>query len=105
MLFRSNRSIQGSPLTPYIWDDRCNAEDAAARISEVYALDRTMRKELGKTGRHWALNEAGFTAEAMGARAINAIDQLFSTWTPREKYELINVNEYPDRTLKHNLLY
>jgi hypothetical protein len=23
-IFPSNRSIQGSPKTPYIWDDRCN---------------------------------------------------------------------------------
>jgi glycosyltransferase involved in cell wall biosynthesis len=33
-VYPTNRSIQGSPKTPYIWDDRCNAEDAAARIGE-----------------------------------------------------------------------
>jgi hypothetical protein len=71
----------------------------------VYAMDRTMRKELGKTGRHWALNEAGLTGEHMGVRAINAIDQLFDTWTPRSKYELINCNEVKEDTIKHELLY
>jgi glycosyltransferase involved in cell wall biosynthesis len=104
-VYPTNRSIQGSPKTPYIWDDRCTAEDAAARISEVYAMDREMRKDLGKTGRHWAVNEAGFTAEHMGVRAIYAIDKLFNTWTPREKYELINVNEIKEDTIKHELLY
>jgi glycosyltransferase involved in cell wall biosynthesis len=104
-VYPTNRSLQGSPKTPYIWDDRCNAEDAAARISEVYALDRTMRKELGKTGRYWAVNEAGFTSEAMGERAINAIDQLFNTWTPREKYELINVNDVKEDTIDHEFVY
>jgi glycosyltransferase involved in cell wall biosynthesis len=104
-VYPTNRSIQGSPKTPYIWDDRCTAEDAAARISEVYALDRTMRKELGKTGRHWAMNEAGFTGEAMGGRAIDAIDQLFNTWTPREKYELINVNDVKEDTIDHEFVY
>jgi glycosyltransferase involved in cell wall biosynthesis len=104
-VYPTNRSIQGSPKTPYIWDDRCNAEDAAARISEVYALDRTMRKELGKTGRNWAVNEVGFTGEAMGERAINAIDQLFNTWTPRERYELINVNDVKENTIKHKFVY
>jgi glycosyltransferase involved in cell wall biosynthesis len=84
-VYPTNRSIQGSPKTPYIWDDRCNAEDAAARISEVYALDRETRKELGKTGRVWALNEAGFTGEIMGTRVMDAIDELFNTWTPRVK--------------------
>jgi glycosyltransferase involved in cell wall biosynthesis len=104
-VYPTNRSLQGSPKTPYIWDDRCNAEDAAVQIGNVYALDRTMRKELGKTGRHWAVNESGFTAEAMGERTINAIDQLFNTWTPREKYELINVNELKEDTIDHKFVY
>jgi glycosyltransferase involved in cell wall biosynthesis len=104
-VYPTNRSIQGSPKTPYIWDDRCNAEDAAARISEVYTLGRTMRKELGKTGRVWALNEAGFTGEIMGTRVMDAIDKLFNTWTPRVKYELINCNEVKEDTIKHELLY
>jgi glycosyltransferase involved in cell wall biosynthesis len=104
-VFPTNRSIQGSPKTPYIWDDRCTAEDAATQIGNVYALDRTMRKELGKTGRHWAVNNVGFTGEAMGARAINAIDQLFNTWIPRERYELINVNDVKEDTIKHKFVY
>ena len=104
-VYPTNRSIQGSPKTPYIWDDRCTAEDAAIQIGNVYALDRTMRKELGKTGRHWAVNEVGFTGEAMGEKAISAIDQLFNTWTPREKYELINVNDVKEDTIKHKFVY
>ena len=104
-VFPTNRSIQGSPKTPYIWDDRCTAEDAAVQIAKVYALDRTERKELGKTGRHWAINDVGFTAEDMGAKAIMAIDQLFNTWTPREKYELINVNDVKEPTINHKFVY
>lgn len=104
-VYPTNRSIQGSPKTPYIFDDRCTSEDAAAQISKVYALDRKSRKELGEHGRAWALGEAGFTGEAMGNRVIIALDQLFSTWTPRSKYELINCNEVKEDTLKHELLY
>jgi glycosyltransferase involved in cell wall biosynthesis len=104
-VFPTNRSIQGSPKTPYIWDDRCNAEDAAVQIGKVYALDRTKRKELGAVGRHWAINDVGFTAEDMGAKAIIAIDQLFNTWTPREKYELINVNDVKEPTINHKFVY
>jgi glycosyltransferase involved in cell wall biosynthesis len=104
-VFPTNRSIQGSPKTPYIWDDRCNAEDAAIQIGKVYALDRTERKELGQTGRHWAINDVGFTGEDMGAKAIIAIDKLFNTWTPREKYELINVNDVKEDTINHAFVY
>jgi glycosyltransferase involved in cell wall biosynthesis len=104
-VYPTSRSIQGSPKTPYIFDDRCTSEDAADRIFEVYSLDRETRDQLGETGRHWALNEAGFTGEIMGDRTIMAIDKLFDTWTPREKYELINCNEVKEDTIKHKLLY
>ena len=43
-VYPTNRSIQGSPLTPYIWDDRCNAEDAAEQIKTVYDLCKIKRK-------------------------------------------------------------
>ena len=104
-VYPTNRSIQGSPKTPYIFDDRCTSEDAADRIFEVYTLDRETRKELGEHGRYWAINEAGLTGEAMGNRAIMAIDKLFDTWTPREKYELINCNDIKEDTINHALLY
>ena len=104
-VYPTNRSIQGSPKTPYIFDDRCTSEDACERIFEVYSLDRKTRKELGEHGRAWALGEAGFTGEAMGNRAIMAIDKLFNTWTPREKFELINCNDIKEDTIKHELLY
>ena len=104
-VYPTNRSIQGSPKTPYIFDDRCTSEDAASRIMEVYSLDKTLRDELGEHGRAWALGEAGFTGEAMGNRAIIAIDKLFNTWIPRVKYELINCNDIKEDTLNHELLY
>jgi glycosyltransferase involved in cell wall biosynthesis len=104
-VYPTNRSIQGSPLTPYIWDDRCNAEDATEQIIKIYEMGREKAKSLGLKGREFALNEGGFTGEIMGERAIKAIDQLFNTWTPREKYELINCNEIKEDTIKHELLY
>jgi hypothetical protein len=68
-------------------------------------MGREKRKELGLQGREWAVNKVGFTGEGMGERAINAIDKLFDTWTPREKYELINVNELKEDTINHELIY
>jgi len=104
-VYPTNRSIQGSPTTPYIWDDRCNAEDASFCIKQLYDIGRVNRKRLGLTGREFALGEAGFTGEAMGVRVMSAIDQLFSTWTPREKFEFINIGEVKEDELNHELLY
>ena len=104
-VFPTNISIQGSPQTPYIWDDRCNPEDAAKQIMAVYSLSKEERKSRGLKGREWAVNEAGFTGDKQGERVIEAFDELFKTWKPRERYELINVNEVEDRIVNHHLQY
>ena len=105
-VYPTNRSIQGSPLTPYIWDDRCNAEDAAEQIKAVYDLSKEERKARGTKGRKWALSdEAGFTASNMGKKVITTLDKLFKTWKPREKYELVNANQVEPKTVPHQLVY
>jgi glycosyltransferase involved in cell wall biosynthesis len=105
-VYPTNRSIQGSPLTPYIWDDRCNAEDAAEQIMNVYKLSKEERKALGLKGREWALSdEAGFTASNMGKKVITTLDKLFKTWKPREKYEFLNANEVKEKVVPHKLVY
>lgn len=105
-VYPTSRSIVGSPPTPYIFDDRCEAEDAAKQIMNVYNLSPEERAEVGLAGREWATgDEAGFTGDYQGKRVIEAFDELFSTWKPREKYELINTNEVKDRVLNHKLLY
>jgi len=105
-VYPTNRSIQGSPMTPYIWDDRCTAEDAAKQIMAVYSLSKEERTSQGLKGREWALSdEAGFTGEKMGARVIETLDNLFDTWKPREKYELINANQTEIKVAPHKLVY
>jgi glycosyltransferase involved in cell wall biosynthesis len=105
-VFPSNRSMQGSPQTPYIWDDRCTAEDAFEQIRTVYDLDPEERKRRGEEGRKWAIgDEAGFTGEKMGNRIIEALDELFDTWKPREKFELIDTDTDDKRVLTHNIVY
>ena len=105
-VFPSVRVLVGSPPTPYIWDDICKAEDAAEQIMNVYKLTPEERKARGLKGREWAISdEAGFTGKHQADRVINAFQELFETWKPREKYELINVNEYPKRVINHKLLY
>jgi glycosyltransferase involved in cell wall biosynthesis len=105
-VFPSNISIQGSPKTPYISDDRCKPEDAADQIHAIYSLSPGERKRKGLAGREWALGEAGFTSEIMGQRVIDSFEQLFATWEPRETFELINATTHkPDTTRNTKLIY
>ena len=105
-VYPSNISIVGSPPTPYIFDDRCRWEDAAERLMEVYNLSNEEREKRGLAGMEWATSEeAGFTSKHQANRFIKATDQLFNTWKPREKYELVNANEYAKPVLNHKLIY
>ena len=105
-VYPTSRSMQGSPPTPYIYDDRCAWEDATERLKECYKLGRKELKRRGKIGREWAIgDEAGFTAKHQGQRVLEAFDELFQTWEPREKMEVINTNEYKGHFLKHKLIY
>tara|TARA_B110000305_G_scaffold124175_1_gene139034 strand:+ start:357 stop:1802 length:1446 start_codon:yes stop_codon:yes gene_type:complete len=105
-VYPTSRSIQGSPVTPYIWDDRCKPEDAAKRIKEVYDLGPQKRKEIGAKAREWCLSEeAGFTAEQQGKKFIEAADELFSSWKPREAFEVIDTDEDIRKTNTHKLVY
>lgn len=105
-VYPNNRSLVGSPQTPYIWDDRCRPEDATERIMELYNMTREERKALGLAGHEWAMSdEAGFTSQHQAERVIKNLDKLFKTWTPRKHFELINVNEVKEDKLPHKLLY
>ena len=105
-VYPSNISIVGSPPTPYIFDDRCDASDAAKRLLEAYEMGPQEREFRGKLGREWALSdEAGFTSEKMGYKIISKIDKLFGTWKPREKYELIKISTRKPKSTPHKLEY
>jgi len=105
-VYPTSISAVGSPATPYIFDDRCKWEDAAERLMEVYNLSKEERETRGLAGMEWAISEeAGFTSKHQANRFIKATDQLFNTWKPREKYELVNANEYTKPVLNHKLIY
>ena len=100
------RSVQGSPPTPYIYDDRCKWEDISERYMELYKMTREERKAVGLKGREWAISdEAGFTAEHQAYRVMEAFNTLFDTWKPREKYEIINATESKPKYLNHKIIY
>ena len=105
-VYPTSRSIQGSIPTPYIFDDRCAWEDVTKRIKEVYNLSPEERKSRGLKGREWAIGkEAGFTSIHQANRVMEAFTELFNTWEPREKYEIVNATKFIGRTLKHKLIY
>ena len=105
-VFPTNLSIVGSPATPYIYDDRCSAEDTSDQIMNLYNMGDKNRQKIGNAGLKWALSdEAGFTSEKMSNRIIEGMDELFDTWQPREKFEFLKDTDFEKKVLKHKLIY
>ena len=86
----SNRSLQGSPPTPYIWDDRCRAEDDAVKFREFYQMSRKERKRLGALGTKFC-KENQMTSEEMGQNFINSMNTAFENWKPQNRYKMVEV--------------
>ena len=85
----SNRSLQGSIPTPYIFDDRCRWDDVADRFKEWYDTPKEERKESGLKGREWMLKEEiGMYCENMCERFVHDMDTAFEKWTPRKRFTL-----------------
>jgi len=91
-VFPASRSLQGSPLTPYIFDDRADWKEVGERMYEVYTMTREERKRRGMAGRQFALNEGMFTADKMGELFIESIDKALENWKPRERYQIVKAS-------------
>ena len=82
-------NINGSPLTPYIYDDRVNDEEVADAINEMYLLGKEKRKENGQVGREWAINN--LSSKVMCDTMSEGIQKTIKNFTPRERFNLYKV--------------
>tara|TARA_Y100001973_G_scaffold100402_1_gene161459 strand:- start:47 stop:1471 length:1425 start_codon:yes stop_codon:yes gene_type:complete len=87
-VFPTNRSLQGSPLTPYIFDDRCQYEDAGEALYEWYNEGPEKREEYGELGRQFVLGQAKMTTEHMSSAFIEGIENTFDNWKPQSRYTM-----------------
>ena len=103
-VFPSNRSIQGSVPTPYIFDDRCTAEDAAIAIEQMYNFTAEERQDMGQAGYDWVTgDEANMTATKMANRVIEVLDEGFEKFTPRSSFDFYKIQERTSKYIPHKL--
>ena len=87
----SNRSLQGSPLTPYIFDDRCDFRDFGNAIKEWYDTPADERAKAGMLAHAFVNGVGNMTAEKMGETFIESMEAVFENWKPRKKFEIVKV--------------
>ena len=88
-VFPSNISLQGSPLTPYIFDDRCQYEDVGDAIKYWYDKTPVEREECGKLGMRFVNDEkTGMNSHHLSKNFIKYMDGALDKWEPKTKYTL-----------------
>ena len=91
-IWPKTRTLQGSPMTPYIFDDIADYHEAANAIKYWYEKTDSERTDAGQKGRDWMLSvQTGMSAKEMGNRFIKDMNNAFDNWTPRSRYELVTL--------------
>lgn len=94
-VFPSNRSIQGSIPTPYIFDDRVAFEDLSVAMKKWYDILPDFREACGAIGREWMLTEESrMSAPKLGEGMIKCIDYMFENWKPKKPFEIVDTSNF-----------
>jgi glycosyltransferase involved in cell wall biosynthesis len=82
-------NLNGSPVTPYIYDDRVNNNDVAEAIKKMYDLGKEKRKESGLAGRAFAINN--LSSEVMCSKIVEGVESTLKNYKPRKKYDIYKI--------------
>lgn len=83
------KTLNGSPTTPYIFDDRVDNDDVANKLHKLYKMSKKKREEIGKLGRKYMLEN--FTTKIMSDKFIEGVDFILENFKPKEKYKIYKI--------------
>lgn len=88
----SNRSLQGSPATPYIFDDRCRFEDVGDAFIMWYSIGENERKQFGLEGSEFVHSaDSNMSSDNMGELFVEAMEGAFNNFKPRNEIVLCKI--------------
>jgi glycosyltransferase involved in cell wall biosynthesis len=103
-VFPSNISIMGSVPTPYIYDDRASIADVRDAILQVYSLSKEEIVARGLKAREWVTSdESGMSARMMCNNVVESVEETFSTFKPRPRFDFIKVEPTIQTLIPHTL--
>ena len=105
-IFPVSRSIQGSPQTPYIFDDRLDFRDLADALMQSYKMSKEEKVERGLAGREWVTSDESMaSARMMNKNVIKYLNQTIDNFKPRNNFEFIKIDKLRVKQLQHKLIY
>ena len=93
-VFPNNSTLKGSPMTPYLFEDRLDYKDLANVMIDVFSLSNEERERRGKVGLEWLSGEESKMSNLeMGKSLIEGINETINKFKPLErKIDLIKIN-------------
>ena len=86
------RALQGSPQTPYIFDDRADWYDAANQIYSWYKTSDEDRQKAGQSGHEYVMDdEVMMGSKAMSQNFIDQMELAMTKWKPRKRFSIFKV--------------
>ena len=83
------RSLMGSVPTPYIFDDRCDWEDAADKLKEWYEMGKDERRRCGIKGHYFVKStDSNMSAKNMCRLFYEHMETAFEKFEPRKKFNI-----------------
>jgi len=84
------RSLNGSPPTPYIFDDRVDFEEVADAIKFWHQMDPVERKKCGMVGSDWVRNGI-LNQDYMCEVLSKGIEETLENFEPLDRFKLYKV--------------
>ena len=82
-------NLQGSPLTPYIYDSRVSIDQIVNGFKFWWDNTPQQRSTKGLEGRDWAIKN-GFTSEGMCSKFSESIETCIDNFKSRDRFTLID---------------
>ncbi len=93
-VYPTARYIQGSPQTPYIFDDICKWEDVSEAIMYWYLMSNEQRELCGAEGRRWAMNEGKLNHKDLAIEFKRGLKYVFDNFVPSKSFSIHTTDEY-----------
>ena len=90
-VFPNSFSLMGSPLTPYIFDDRCDYKEVAEAMKFWFDMPKEERERRGRSGREFCLGAGGLNSENMCNLFIDGMENAMKNFKPRTRFKLEEV--------------
>lgn len=86
----NQRTIIGSPQTPYLYDENANIDDVAAAMRYWYDIAPFKREEYGLKGRQFAIDK-GLTSNAFAGSVADGIYKMIEEFVPVELFRTYKI--------------